>query len=186
MSKVVLDMVTFKALASETRLDILRALDGKKLSLKDLEKATKLNKATLHEHLQKLTGAGLVKKSRREGHKWVYYRLTWKGECLLHPDNAKIVVMFTSAFITLAIGVIQLINFVKGYVISNTTGNVSILNQDGNSKSLPIHPALGENSASNTFHDPTLQWIGIICIAIFCILFMLSIYKLRRNRRPKL
>ena len=31
MVKVTLDMNTFKALASDTRLDILRALDGKKM-----------------------------------------------------------------------------------------------------------------------------------------------------------
>ena len=92
MSKVTLDMSTFKALASDTRLDILRALDGKKMGLKDISQATKLNKATLHEHLTKLNEAGLVKRKEREGHKWVYYKLTWKGECLLHPENTRIVV----------------------------------------------------------------------------------------------
>ena len=70
MPKVTLDMATFKALASDSRLDILRALDGKKMSLKDIAKATKLNKATLHEHLAKLNEAGLVKRKEREGHKW--------------------------------------------------------------------------------------------------------------------
>ena len=85
MTKVTLDMDTFKALASDTRLDILRTLDGKKMSLKDISFETKLNKATLHEHLAKLNEAGLVKKKEREGHKWVVYKLTWKGESLLHP-----------------------------------------------------------------------------------------------------
>jgi DNA-binding transcriptional ArsR family regulator len=62
MPKVTLDMAAFKALASDTRLDILKSLDGKKMSLKDISNATKLNKATLHEHLSKLHEAGLVKK----------------------------------------------------------------------------------------------------------------------------
>ena len=75
MTKLTLDMNTFKALASDTRLDILKALDGKKLSLKDISRITNLNKATLHEHLTKLNEAGLVKKKEREGHKWVYYKL---------------------------------------------------------------------------------------------------------------
>jgi len=61
MSKVTLDMDTFKALASDTRLDILRVLDGKNMSLKDISNATKLNKATLHEHLTKLHEAGLIR-----------------------------------------------------------------------------------------------------------------------------
>ena len=114
MSKVTLDMNTFKALASDTRLDILRTLDGKKLSLKDISNATNLNKATLHEHLSKLNEAGLVKKKGREGHKWVYYKLSWKGECLLHPENTRIVVLFSATFISLFFGIIQLINFAKG------------------------------------------------------------------------
>ncbi|RLF52065.1 MAG: hypothetical protein DRN24_03865 [Thermoplasmata archaeon] len=118
MPKITLDMDTFKALASDTRLDILKILDGKKMSLKELSKATKLNKATLHEHLTKLHEAGLVKRKEREGHKWVYYKLTWKGEGLLHPENNKIVVMFTATFITLAIGIIQFISYLRGVVVA--------------------------------------------------------------------
>ena len=67
MPKVTLDMNSFKALASDTRLNILKTLDGKKMSLKDISKATGLNKATLHEHLTKLTEAGIVKRKEREG-----------------------------------------------------------------------------------------------------------------------
>jgi DNA-binding transcriptional ArsR family regulator len=116
MSKVTLDMSTFKALASDTRLDILRSLDGKKMSLKDISTATKLNKATLHEHLAKLHEADLVKRKERQGHKWVYYKLSWKGECLLHPENTRIVVLFATTFITLCVGIIQLMLYVKGRV----------------------------------------------------------------------
>ena len=129
MSKVTLDMVTFKALASDTRLDILRALDGKRMSLKDISTATRLNKATLHEHLSKLNEAGLVKKKEREGHKWVYYKLTWKGECLLHPENTRIVVLFSVTFMTLFVGIIQLVSYVKGVVIGKVVtiaGSTSI------------------------------------------------------------
>lgn len=113
MPKVTLDMNTFKALASDSRLDILRSLDGKKLSLNDISKVTKLNKATLHEHLAKLNQAGLVKKYEREGHKWVYYKLTWKGEGLLHPENTRIVVMFSITFVSLLIGIMLLVSFAQ-------------------------------------------------------------------------
>lgn len=113
MTKVTLDMNTFKALASDTRLDILKALDKKSLSLKDISKVTNLNKATLHEHLTKLNEAGLVKKKEREGHKWVYYKLTWKGEGLLHPENTRIVVMFSTTFISLIVAVIFIMSFLQ-------------------------------------------------------------------------
>lgn len=134
MSKVTLDRETFKALASDTRLDILRSLDGKNMSLKDICTETKLNKATLHEHLVKLNGAGLIKKNEREGHKWVYYKLTWKGECLLHPENTRIVVLFTTTFIALLVGIAQFMQYVKGTVITMgqnilTVGNGAILTE---------------------------------------------------------
>ena len=118
MVKLTLDMNTFKALASDTRLDILKVLDGKHMSLKDISTATSLNKATLHEHLCKLNEAGLVKRKERDGHKWVYYKLTWKGECLLHPENTRIVVLFCSTFFTLFLGIVQLINYAKGIVVA--------------------------------------------------------------------
>ena len=114
MTKITLDRETFKALASDTRLNILKSLDGKKMSLNDIIQATNLNKATLHEHMTKLNEAGLVKKHERVGHKWVYYQLTWKGESLLHPENTQIVVLFTTTFIALWVGILQLIWYVKG------------------------------------------------------------------------
>jgi DNA-binding transcriptional ArsR family regulator len=116
MTKITLDRETFKALASDTRLDILKTLDGKNLGLNEIAKVSNLNKATLHEHLAKLHEAGLIKRTERDGHKWVYYKLTWKGESLLHPENTKIVILFTTTFVALWIGIIQLIWYIKGTV----------------------------------------------------------------------
>lgn len=119
MTKVTLDMSSFKALASDTRLNILKSLDGKKMNLKDISKETELNKATLHEHLNKLSEAGLVKRIERKGHKWVYYKLTWKGEGLLHPENTRIVVLFSLTFVALAAGIVQFIRYLT-VKVSNT------------------------------------------------------------------
>lgn len=124
MAKVTLDMSAFKALASDSRLSILKALDGKKMSLKDIAEETKLNKATLHEHLNKLNDAGLVKRKERKGHKWVYYCLSWKGECLLHPENTRIVVMFSAAFFSLMVSLVSIVQYAKGQVIGWTTTQV--------------------------------------------------------------
>jgi DNA-binding transcriptional ArsR family regulator len=129
MTKITIDMNTFKALASDTRLDILRALDGKKLNLNDICRVTNLNKATLHEHLTKLYEAGLVKKNEREGHKWVYYKLSWKGEGLLHPENTKIVVMFCITFISLFLAVMLLVNFAQPIILgmAETSGDTILI-----------------------------------------------------------
>ena len=63
MAKITLDQEMFKALASETRLNILKALDGKNLGLNEISNQINLNKATLHEHLSKLHKARLVKRN---------------------------------------------------------------------------------------------------------------------------
>ncbi len=87
MAKVTLDMETFKALASSTRLQVLRALDERRKTLSELAKELDLNKATVHEHLGILLATGLIKKRDDEGRKWIYYELTWQGERLLHPQE---------------------------------------------------------------------------------------------------
>ena len=87
MVKVTLDAETFKALASATRLTVLRALDERRKTLTELSKDLDLNKATVHEHLALLMSAGLVKKCDDEGRKWIYYELTWRGEKILHPQE---------------------------------------------------------------------------------------------------
>ena len=194
MPKVTLDMGTFKALASDTRLDILRVLDGKKLSLRDISKATNLNKATLHEHLSKLHEAGLVKRKEREGHKWVYYKLSWKGESLLHPENARIVVLFTATFVALAAGVIQMINYVRGTIVSsgyNIDDNRFLAGWDKVSKSHEI-PYVNDGYVSpageglNSVYDPNLLYIALICFAIFTIILSVALWRYRNNKKQKL
>ena len=193
MSKVTLDMTTFKALASDTRLDILRALDGKKMSLKDISNATNLNKATLHEHLSKLNEAGLIKKKERNGHKWVYYKLSWKGESLLHPDNTKIVVLFTTTFIALWGGTIQMIQYIRGritdvgsdFYYSQKSGAPSAEN---GINSIPDRLLLdgGSEGTNNLYQNPMFLYLAIACFIIFTILLTISLWKLRENKRPKL
>lgn len=195
MSKVTLDINAFKALASDTRLDILRTLDGKKMSLKDISNATNLNKATLHEHLSKLNEAGLIKKKEREGHKWVYYKLSWKGESLLHPENTKIVVLFATTFIALWAGIIQMIWYVRGRMTDmgsscyySQKGSAEIPSAEDGINSIPERLFLDGNSESTSalYQDPMFLYIAIACFIIFTIVLCLSLWKLRENKTPKL
>ena len=183
MTKVTLNREAFKALASDTRLDIIRTLDGKKMSLTELSKATSLNKATLHEHLNKLTEAGLVKRIQREGHKWVYYKLSWKGESLLHPENTKIVIVFTAAFAALIAGFVQMFLYISSLVIPNS------IQEDGFLKA-PTSEMIDEsrNYVSSQQFIPSDIWLyaGIICFLIFLVLLVFSIHKIWKNKQISL
>jgi len=208
MSKVTLDRNSFKALASDTRLNILKTLDGKKKNLKELSVETKLNKATLHEHLSKLTEAGLVKKKERKGHKWVYYKLSWKGESLLHPENTRIVLLFSATFISLAVGIIQLVNFLTnktsdlfsqggtGGVFSdkNNSEIVAPLNKTNNTvidntTKLPTDSGLYGGDPlgiAGPSQDPIFLYIAIACFILFTIVLAIALWRYRKNKIPKL
>jgi DNA-binding transcriptional ArsR family regulator len=92
--KITLDQKTFKALASETRIDILKTLDSGQKTVSDISRMLNMNKATILEHIEKLREVGLVK--RMEDHrKWVYYRLSFSGKNLLHPERIKIAILLS-------------------------------------------------------------------------------------------
>jgi DNA-binding transcriptional ArsR family regulator len=86
---VILDYESFKALASHVRIDILKKLDEKQMTVTDLARALKISKSTAHKHLERLVEVGLVE--RKDTHrKWVYYRITRKGAKVLHPENVTV------------------------------------------------------------------------------------------------
>lgn len=199
MPKVTLDRETFKALASDTRLDILRALDGKSLGLNDIAKVTSLNKATLHEHLNKLAEAGLVKRNEREGHKWVYYKLSWKGENLLHPENTRIVVLFSVTFIAFCAGIYQLFLYFSGRFVSVANEklyapfdggmvdeNVTIGGEDVVANGSQMLRDGFENGGLSFFQDPWFLYIALICFTVFVVLFCVSMWRYRKNKKPQL
>ncbi len=168
MPKVSLDIDSFKALASETRLDILRALDGKKMNLTEMTKATNLHKMTLHEHLSKLTSAGFIKRIEREGHKWVYYKLSWKGQSLLHPENTRIVIMFSMTFISLLFGIFSFVSYIKQQPATSM-------------KELLTAPRSGP-----VYEDLFFMYLTIIFITIFLMLLVVSIWRYKKNKPQKL
>jgi len=112
MPKVELDAPTFKILASDTRIDILKSLDQRKMTLEELTAHMKLKKATVHEHLSKLTDVELVKRHERPGHKWIYYDLSWKARCLLHPETGRIAVLIGATVVSFCAFIAGLFSYV--------------------------------------------------------------------------
>lgn len=165
MTKVILDKQSFKVLASGTRLDILKTLDGKKMNLNDICRATNLHKMTLHEHLSKLAEAGFIKRIEREGHKWVYYKLSWKGESLLHPENTHIVVLFSFTLFIFFLGFVALINFIRQQMTY-------------------IEPGL--LGAPPTYTPSPFLYLSIGCFIVFSVLFSIFLWQYSKNKKSKL
>ena len=101
--KITLDQESFKALASDVRVGILKRLDVRRETVTDLSNLIALSKPTLLEHLEKLQNAGLVKRVD-EGRKWIYYELSDKGRKILHPERVAITLALSAAVVLAMIG----------------------------------------------------------------------------------
>lgn len=90
--RVTLDKKALLALASDTRLAIMRHLEPMRRTVTQVAEALDIDKAGVHRHLRKLVEGDLVK--RVDDHGFVYYGLSWKGRDLLNPtENTKIVIL---------------------------------------------------------------------------------------------
>jgi ArsR family transcriptional regulator len=117
MDKIALDKRIIGALASETRIDILKKIDSGPMTLSKLTDELNISKSTVHEHLTILIESGLVKKVNRDN-KWVYYELTDKGMEILHPHKmTKIIVLLSVAILSFVVGIVGLYWFVRSIFI---------------------------------------------------------------------
>jgi len=106
VARVELDKTALFALASDTRIEILKNMQANRMTVTQLADRVEVDKAAVHRHLKKLEEGGFVK--REEDHGFVYYSLTWRARDILSPnENTKIIVLITSSILVL--GVISLL-----------------------------------------------------------------------------
>lgn len=108
-TKFVLDDKSFKALSAESRVNILKKLKERRMTLSELSKKLILKNSTVKEHCGLLIEAELVKKID-EGRKWKYYELTNKGKKIISPNPLEeIKVLITLSFGAIIFSIILLI-----------------------------------------------------------------------------
>ncbi|RLI88348.1 MAG: hypothetical protein DRO76_00560 [Candidatus Altiarchaeales archaeon] len=113
--KIVLDRETFKALAVDTRVKILKILDERQHTLTDLAEELGMAPSTIKEHLDRLVSAGLIKQIDK-GRKWKYYRLTSKGKQILNPYEKKVWIILATTLVALFVSVYKLLFKLQGLV----------------------------------------------------------------------
>ena len=112
--KIALDKKTLGALSSDTRADILKSIDVRRMTVTELSKRLNLPKSSVHENLNRLVDTDLVKKNNDDRNKWIYYEPTEKGRRLLHPhEMTKIVLLLSSAALSFVGGIIEIYWFIK-------------------------------------------------------------------------
>jgi DNA-binding transcriptional ArsR family regulator len=111
--KITLDRETFKALAVDSRVKILRILDDRQHTLTDLAEELGMAPSTIKEHLDTLVSADLIKQVDK-GMKWKYYRLTSKGKELLNPYEKKVWIVLATSLLALGVTAYAILSKLRG------------------------------------------------------------------------
>lgn len=114
-AKIVLDQSTFKALATGTRVKILKTLGKRRHTQSELSAVLDMSVPTVKEHLSALENAGLVKR-HEEGRKWIYYSLTEKAKCVLDPERKRLWIVLGFFLASVAGTIIAARNYFAGRV----------------------------------------------------------------------
>jgi DNA-binding transcriptional ArsR family regulator len=168
--KITLDQESFRALASDVRVGILKRLDARRETVTDLSNLLALSKPTLLEHLEKLQSAGLVKRID-EGRKWIYYELSQKGRKILHPERVAITLALASAVVLAAIGAFSL------FLAGNPAG------QSGSPRNLSAQPIAEAKGLIGA--DPIGFGLILLVFALLSVgaALVLRLYGTRRRDR---
>ncbi|MCD6477934.1 MAG: winged helix-turn-helix transcriptional regulator [Candidatus Aenigmarchaeota archaeon] len=159
---------TIKALASDTRLEILKILLKRRMMPTEISRTLDLAPSTISEHLKKLEEAGLIKK-RDTGHKWIYYEITEKGKNLVHPKTpVQFILILSLGFLMMIIGGVYSFVGKMEYAAREMAPTIS----------------KGTEGTKNVvqYTGSRTNWIGIIILAIGIILIVIGLYKMLKKK----
>jgi DNA-binding transcriptional ArsR family regulator len=188
--KITLDSSTFKALASGTRVKILKFLEKRNHTQSELSVVLKMSIPTIKDHLKAMEFGGLVKR-KEEGRKWIYYSLTEKAKCVLDPERKRLWIVL-SFFILSAIGsVITLSRHFGGRAVDKANLFAAPMSRGAVEeaemvKTVAMDAAVQTTNIVATSTPPGimnyLPYIMTFFIVISVILLVLSIYYLNKSR----
>ncbi|MFQ5919751.1 MAG: winged helix-turn-helix domain-containing protein [Thermoplasmata archaeon] len=188
--RVTLDKKALLALASDTRLEIMRNLEPMRRTVTQVAEVLDIDKAGVHRHLRKLVEGDLVK--RYDDHGFVYYGLSWKGRDLLNPtENTKIVILLgLSAILLLGTVIVTfaaltpipgpasadpyLGGFEEDYRLDQLTGETTATD-GGPGSAEPVTAAM----------NPVVLLLGLLLLPAGAVLLVVGTRRLRRPfQRP--
>ncbi|HHQ44647.1 MAG TPA: ArsR family transcriptional regulator [Candidatus Altiarchaeales archaeon] len=141
--KITLDRDTFKVLAADTRVNILKSIHDRKKTISDLAEEFGMSPSTIKEHVDKLVEAGLIEYLDR-GTKWKYYVLTRKGEKIVSPVETKVWILLSTSLVAL------------GALTLNIFGKISGLGKTGadSTPTLSESLALAQDAEADALGEP--------------------------------
>ncbi len=107
-------------LFTSTRVQILSKLAERPHTPSEIAKITGYSKTTVSYHLSKLSDAGLVERVERG--KWVYYRITPKGEKRIRMEVAASIASFVGAAVSAIAFVALKLSEIAGRFVAEEKG----------------------------------------------------------------
>lgn len=161
-----IDQQTLRALASESRLAILKSLGERRKMPAELQRALGLSASTIVGHLEVLERSGLIKRIET-GHKWVYYELTQRGTDLIRPKFPVQFVLMLSLGVVLIFG-----GFVK-YITSALGPQAALATRAAEAAGVPVAEAPAVAA---------IDWILIVALVVGLVLLVIGLVGLLRGR----
>ena len=163
--RVVLEQKALEALASETRIALLKALADRQQTVTQLAKVVGQDKAGVYRHLQKLADGGLIEKDN--GHGFTYYRLTVRGRSVVSPtENVRIALLLGGAFTAVGIAYYGTVGFVSRPEVAESARSLV-------------------SSATVAGTTPGLGLAAVLALLCGALGVALSSYLLLRRLRPR-
>lgn len=98
MDELTIGKEEFKALSSETRIEIIKLLNSRNYTLSELSTKLKMSSPTIKQHLETLVHSNLIQQ-KDEGRKWKYYSLTRKGKKLIEPESHNVMILLGATIV---------------------------------------------------------------------------------------
>ncbi len=194
--KITLEKGVFKALASDTRVKMLKLLDKRRHTQSEIASDLGFSIPTVKEHLSEMENAGLVKQVD-EGYKWKYYELTEKSKCILDPDRKRVWIVLgfwiISAAAVITVFFSNMFSGGIGFLGSSKTQALSAeapMMQRAVQESAPVMAQVAEDSAENgsASVQPLVQeaanqfpYVTVIAVSVFIALTVLLLVFLLRS-----
>ena len=103
--QLTLDSRDFKALASDSRKDILKYLKERNCTLTELASKMNMSSPSVKQHLDILIESGLIE-LKDEGRKWKYYSLSRKGKTISSPEKSSNILIILSIASIALVGIL--------------------------------------------------------------------------------
>lgn len=176
--KITIPAQLFKNLVSKDTLKIIQILDKHSFSLEELKQRTSIPVDQLKIELKKL-GQGNIVKEKQYQSKSSQYSLTFKGSSLLHPENSRIMILFSISILAIAVALGSLMKYIT-QTIQDKQEPIRLMNEgtilDNDSW------FLSATETSQQPIDPFFSQIAIIGMMLFIILICITIWRYKKNR----